>query len=178
MTALDAALAFKQVHNVAVHVGEDLNFDVPGRSDEAFDEYGPVSEGIHRLGYRPFEAVFQFGIFTDDAHAFTTATSTGFDEQGVADAFSHLACLFRRVYRVVCARNQRHVKRLDGFFRGQFGPHGFNRMGARADETDVRLFHSRSEGGIFGEETVTGVDGVGSGAAGGVDDFLGHQVTF
>ena len=77
VTALDAALAFKQVHNVAVHVGEDLNFDVPGRSDEAFDEYGPVAEGIHRFGYRPFEAVFQLGIFTNDAHAFTTATSTG-----------------------------------------------------------------------------------------------------
>ena len=48
-------------------------------------------------GYRPFEAVFQFGIFTNDAHAFTTATSTGLDEQGVADAVGHLACLFRCV---------------------------------------------------------------------------------
>ena len=51
-------------------------------------------------------------------------------------------------------------------------------MGARADETDARRFHNRSKGGIFGEETVTGVDGIGACAAGGVDDFVGYQVTF
>ena len=44
MTALHRAIAFEQVHAVAVAVGEDLDLDVPRPRDVAFDEDMVVAE--------------------------------------------------------------------------------------------------------------------------------------
>ncbi len=49
MAALQAALAFAEVDDGAVGVGEDLHLDVPGPVDEPFEEQGVVAEGRGRL---------------------------------------------------------------------------------------------------------------------------------
>ncbi|MNG03898.1 hypothetical protein D3C84_869980 [compost metagenome] len=46
----------------------------------------------------------------------------------------------------------------------------------RADEGDGGRFAGAGEIGVFGEETVAGVNGVGAGSASGVDDGIDRQV--
>ena len=48
--------------------------------------------------------------------------------------------------------------------------------GARADEGDTGGFAGFDEGGVFGEETVAGVDGLGAGRFRGGEDFVGVEV--
>jgi hypothetical protein len=49
MPSLQRALAFAEVHDVAVGVGDHLHFDVPWRRDVALEKQGVVTEGRHRL---------------------------------------------------------------------------------------------------------------------------------
>ena len=49
-------------------------------------------------------------------------------------------------------------------------------LGGRADELDACLGTRRRQVRVLGEEAVTGVDGVGSGALGGGDDFLDREI--
>lgn len=85
MAALDTAIALVEVDDVAVFVGDDLDLDVLGAADEAFEEDGIVAEG--GTGFAPgfFEFAFEFFGGVDDAHASATATEGGLDDEGEAD---------------------------------------------------------------------------------------------
>jgi len=53
--------------------------------------------------------------------------------------------------------------------------HGF---GGGTDEDKIGVFAGAGEGGIFGTETVAGMNGVAAGAAGGVDQLVDAEVAF
>ena len=49
VAALDGAVALPQVHDVALAVTDDLDFNVTGTVDKALDEDGAVAEGSEGL---------------------------------------------------------------------------------------------------------------------------------
>ncbi|BAS08059.1 calcium ion binding protein [Arthrobacter sp. Hiyo4] len=53
---------------------------------------------------------------------------------------------------------------------------GRNGLGGRADPGDAGRDDLGGELGVFGEEAVTGVDAVGAGLAGNINDLVHHQV--
>jgi len=50
--------------------------------------------------------------------------------------------------------------------------------GGGTDEDKMVVFAGAGEGGIFGTETVTGMNGVAAGAAGNVDQLVDAQIAF
>jgi hypothetical protein len=51
VAALQAALAFAQLNNVALRIGQDLHFDVAGSFEQFFHDEGAIAEG--GLGLSP-----------------------------------------------------------------------------------------------------------------------------
>src|SRR5699024_11606042 len=83
--ALQRALAFAQVDDVAVRVGEDLHLDVPGGVHEALEEQGVVAEGAGGLPSRRLECGPQVRRGPDAPHALAAGPGGRPDPPGVAD---------------------------------------------------------------------------------------------
>ena len=86
VAALDGAVAFEEVDDVAKGVGEDLDFDVAGAGEVALDEDLVVAKGCAGFALGGGEGFGEAGGGGDGAHAFAAAAGAGLDEDGVADA--------------------------------------------------------------------------------------------
>ena len=60
MTSLYGAISLIQVHNVAVLITKDLNFDMSRSFNELLQEQCPVTERRCRLGARSLKRILQF----------------------------------------------------------------------------------------------------------------------
>ena len=79
MPSLQAAVALPEVHDVAVVVGQDLDFDVAGVFDVLFEVDSAVLEGGLGLGSRGLNAGFEGDLVHGDAHAAAAAAGSGLD---------------------------------------------------------------------------------------------------
>ena len=160
MASLDGAIAFVEVQDLAVLVGEDLDFDVAGAADIAFDEDGVVAEGGGGFGVGFGEAGGEFFGGLDDAHATSSATEGCFDDDGEADFLGGGDGFGWILDGFFGARHDGDV----GFFGetagGGFVAEHLEKVGAGSDEGDVILFAGAREGGVFAEESVAWVNGV------------------
>ena len=176
MATLDGALAFAEVHDPPGVVAEDLHLDVTGRRDVALGVDGAVAERRRRFSGGAGHGVGQRIGGGDDAHASSAAAGRCLDEQGVADLGR------RRLDRGLVEpgqlrrREQGHAGVGHPPFRLQLGAHRFDRFGARPDERELGRRHRSGERCALGQEPVAGVDGVGAGPPGGVDDRVDPEV--
>ncbi len=137
IAALDRAIALEQVQDIAVMIGQDLDFYVAGAPDVALQKDGIVSE--RRAGFlaRFLHACFKFlGLF-DDAHASAAAAERRFDDQGVADFCAQSLGFGEIGHGIGGARDHR-----DSSFHRQVASRGlvpqeFQEIGAGADEGDA-----------------------------------------
>src|SRR5690606_8651238 len=84
VTALQRAVPFPQRHDPALPVAEDLNLDVPGAADVAFQEYASVAEVAFAQPRNTREAGAYSSFIFADAHADTATTSSGLEDHGKA----------------------------------------------------------------------------------------------
>src|ERR1035438_9493152 len=177
MAALDGALAFAEVDHVAVMVAEDLDFDVAGALDEALDiDLGGVESPLGFTG-GVAEGGFEVALSVDAAHAFAAATGHGFEQDGEAVGGGEVAQGVEGD-GVVGARDDGCAGGDSGAAGGGLGAHGADGGGGWPDEGDAGGFAGGGEIGVFAEESVAGVDGVGVMAAGGVEDAVDAEGAF
>ena len=90
MPALGGAIAFPQVHHVAVMVGQDLNFDVARTFDQFLQVDAGIAEGGFGFGLRLGEGRLQRQVVGGDSHAFAAAAGGRFDQHRKADFMGDL----------------------------------------------------------------------------------------
>ena len=83
---LDRAVALAEVDHGAVAVGEDLDLDVPGIGEVAFEIDGRVAEELLALPRGPFECGFELNGRKGDPEALAAAAAGRLDGHRVADA--------------------------------------------------------------------------------------------
>mmetsp|Transcript_20450 Transcript_20450/g.48691 ORF Transcript_20450/g.48691 Transcript_20450/m.48691 type:complete len:295 (+) Transcript_20450:1044-1928(+) len=83
---LDAAVALKQVHRVAVAVGEDLDFDMAGGHDEALQQHPVVPKCRGRLALGGSERLLEFPGGARELHALPASAHHGLHKQREPDA--------------------------------------------------------------------------------------------
>ena len=173
--ALQRAVALEEVHDVALPVGEDLHLDVARVGDGLLDEDGRVAERAVGLSHRCLDGVSKLVRIIHAAHAAAAAARDGLDEDGEVERRgvpAHLVDVARRgdvgEHRHARCPGSRHRTRL---VAGQ--PEDVR---ARADERDpgghARLRQCR----VLRQEAVAGVDRLGTGMHGGLDDGLRVEV--
>ena len=82
VAALDRALALAEVDHVAVMVAEDLDFDVAGALDQAFDVDFGAAEGALGFAGGVAEGGFEVVLPLHPAHAFAAAAATALSMTG------------------------------------------------------------------------------------------------
>ena len=168
MAALDGALALGQVHHAAGRVGQELDLDVARGLEPAFEEDLVVAERAPGLAAGRLDGLGQVGRVADHPHADPAAAVGRLDHQGEADPLAGVAG--RAGHRL--AGEHRHP----GGGRDPLGlelvAEGGQHLGGRPDEGQAALAAAVGELGALGQEPVAGVDGVGAGALGRVQDGL------
>ena len=142
-------LAFSEMDDVSVLVGEDLEFDVARVFDVFLDEYFAVPECLFGLAAGEYEFLAEGNIVAGDTKAFATATGNCFDHHWIA----YLVCnLDRFVFGFDCAvaaAANGHSYLFDGFLGDRLVTHHANRFSGGADELDVAARALLSEVGVF-----------------------------
>src|SRR5436190_8934078 len=159
MPPLDRALALTEREDLAARVGENLDLDVPGGPDDLLDVEGRIAErGLGFRGCRP-ERAFELRVVLDDPHPLAAAAGRGLEQDGVAEL------LGKRMRTVdlngVCAAgDDGHVGARHLRLRLHLVADSRHHLGAGADEDEVVVLARGDEGGVLGEEPVTGMDRV------------------
>jgi len=178
VAALDRAVALPEVDDVAVMVGDDLDFDVLGAADVALEENVGAAEGAAGFALAFFELGHELIGLVDDAHAAATAAEAGFDDQGKSDVLGGGADFGGVGEGFVGAGDGGDVGFVGEALGGGFVAEGFEEFWGGADEDNVVVDAGLGEVGVFGEEAVAGVDGVDAAGLGDVDKALDVEVAF
>jgi hypothetical protein len=176
VSALQRAVALKQVNGVAGRIGENLNFNVAGAHDGLLDEHSVVTKGTRGLPHRRFEGRTEVVSLLHPAHATPTPTSNRLREDRVTN---------------LVGEGDEGIDIGGRLARGQYGNPGlpsrvlrgdlvsgkFQRGDGRSDEGQTVFGGLSREFGVFTEETVARVNSVGPGVEGDANDFVDVEVS-
>ena len=176
VAALHGAVALVQMQDVAVLVGEDLDFDVLRPADESLQKHCAVAERALGLGLRLIEQFFEVLGFADDAHAASATAEGRLDDQREADLFRHGDRFLAIADGFLRAFEDRHIELAGDAAGGGFVPHAVEDFRIRSDEDDASLRTGLGELWILTEKAVAGVDGVHAFFLGQGDDALDVEV--
>ena len=176
MSPLDRTLALAEVHGPFV-VGEHLNLDVAGGTQEALREHASVTEGALRFALRLPERSGHLLRVGDDVHALSAPSRRRLQEDGESDLSSREDGLARGSERVAA--------RYDGDSGSHHtrpGPrlvaHDFDRLGGRSDMDESRGPDGASETGVLGQKTVPRMDRARPRCLRGREELVDRQVAF
>ena len=176
VATLDGAIAFAQMDDVPVGVGDDLKLDVVRVDDEFLDVNVGVSEGFIGFHASGVETLDERDFVVRHAHAASTAAGDGFDHDGETDAFDDGAGFVFGGHDAVAAGRNRDAGLNGVGAGGGFVAHGADGGRLGADEFDVAALANLREVGVFREETVARMDGIDVGDLGRADDAVDLQV--
>ncbi len=174
--ALQRAVAGACDDDVAVLVGDDLRFDVAGLVEVPLDEAFPAPERGDRFAGGRVEQLGDLLAGAGDFHAASAATERGFDRDRQTVLVGEGEDLVGVLHRFGGARHGRGFRAGGDVAGGDLVTEVADRLRRRPDPDQPGIDHGLGEVGVLGEEPVAGVDGVGTGLGGGVEDLVDHQI--
>ncbi len=172
MASLDGAFALAEMDQVAVLVAEDLNFNVARAVDPFFEIDFTGTEGALRFTRSGTHGGGEIGFAFYEAHAFAAAAGRGFEKDGVADLGGELGKIGLR------SRDDGGSGSGSELASGGFRPHLFNGLPGGPDEFYAGFGTGAGKFGVFAEKAVAGMNGVGAGEAGGIEDPMVREIAF
>ena len=163
VSALDGAVAHSRRPDIAVVVGDDLDLDMAGIGDKAFEEHHRVAERALGFALRALECDFEFVGGEHLADTAAAATTTGLDDQRVADGLCVAAGVLAGLDGAAAPRCERNAHLLGQQFGFDLVAQGAHRGGRRPDERELQALAELGEGDVFGDETPTHPHRVGLG---------------
>ncbi len=132
MPALDRAVAFVKVNEVAVPVAQELHLDVLGLADELLDEDVGHAEGGPGLAPRLVERGVERVGRLDDPHAAAAAAHRRLDDHRIAERLGHRLGLLARHDRRVAAGEDRDARLARQLPRGHLVAQQVEQLGRAA----------------------------------------------
>ena len=156
MAALHGAVAFAQVHHIAVIVGQHLKLDVPRLLEKLLHVDLIIAERRQRLGLRHANGVEQRRVGMHHPHAAAAAAARSLDDHRVADVLGDAEILVRVLaQRPVRSRHAGNAGRLHQLDGGNLVAHEADRFRPRAHENEAALLDPLGEIGVFRQKAVT-----------------------
>ena len=176
MPSLDGTFPLAKPDDIPVLVGQHLHLNVARIDDRLFDVDFAVAERTLRLAPGGFEAGTKFSPGVYEAHAFATAASRRFQHHGITDALGNFFGFFGRSQATRGPGNEGHA----GFFHlltgAGFRAHHFHGVRSRANKFHARIGARLGELRVFREETIAGMNGLGAGAFGHIEDLVDPKI--
>ncbi len=177
VTALDRAVPLAEVNGVAVGVGQHLHLHVPRVLQVPLDVDRRVGEV--GLALAPRGVVRSLGLVgaSDDLEALAPASRGRLDHERPPELRPEAQNLLGRGDRCDRSRNDGDAGPLDALARGRLRAHQLDRFRRRADPDEPGPGDCTGKWGVLGEKPVSGVNGLGAGPLGDLDDPLLLEVT-
>ena len=174
--ALHRAIAFPQVDDVAVRVGDELHLDVPRVLDVLLHVHAGVLERLLGFLSRLLQAADEFRFLASDSHPLAAAAGRGLDENRIADFLGGLERGLVVGDESLAAGDGRDF----GFHRGRASRHFIaeprHRLVAGADEHDLALLADLGEVRVLGEKPVARMNRLSAADLARADDPLDLQI--
>ena len=162
VAALHRAVALPEVINVTVSVAQDLHLDVAGADDHFLKVTLAVAKGGFGLAAAFHDFFWELFFIENGAHATTAAAPACFEHQGEADLFGLCNDGGHIIAQNFCSRDDG-----DACLNGDAAGAGFVAQSAHgggfgADECDACCVAGVNEIGVFREQAIAWVNGVGA----------------
>ncbi len=180
MAPLNRALALDERNDVSVLIREQLHFDVTWPLETTLEVNRRVAKRTSCFGPGASNRAGQLGLQGHDPHALSTTSGHRLHHQRIADRPRNPDQLPVRNVAGKCLFGSGHNRRASsdrGLAGGGLAAHQRNRLRSRPDERQAGLAAGRGEILVLRQEAVPGMDGVGAGRAGSVDDAVDAEVT-
>src|SRR5437899_1423457 len=135
MAPLNGAVSFEEMHQVAVMVAKDLDFDMARTFNVLFDQQCAIAEGALRLSSGGAEGIRKLRGASDDAHTSSASPRRSLDQP-------RESCLGKIVFRQ-CG-DYGHASFFRNPPRARLGTHGSDNTRGWSDQDYARIFASRS----------------------------------
>jgi hypothetical protein len=163
---------------VTVRVAEDLNFNVPWPVHVLFEIKARVAERVQRFRSGIAPRAGHLRIRRDQAHAFPASARHRFEQDRKAKLSRDLPRVTQIFDWILGSGNHGYASAGGKLAGGGFRSQALHRFRRRADEGDVVCGARAREFGIFGEESISGMQRVTTGAARGFHHVVDAQITF
>ena len=174
---LHRAVALAEPDRILVLIGQHLDFYVAGVLQEFLHVDLRVAKSGARLGLGGLHRMDECGLGVHHPHAATAAAAGGLDDDRVTNrprsALDHHRVVGQGAFR---AWHARHARLDHGLLGRDLVAHDADGLGGRADELEAAFFNPLGKVGVFAQETIPGVDGLGIGDFGGRNDGRHVQV--
>src|SRR5580704_11238212 len=170
--ALNRAIAFEQMDEMAMSVAEHLHFDMARTRDQFFYEEPAVAKGGLRLATGADDGVLQPGFVDDRPHAFAAAARRGLDHDRKAKEPRFGNKAHDLLVVALIARNDRDASQDGEPLCLDFRPHRLNRLEMRPDPDEARRGARARQVRLFRQEAVARMDRLGACRPRGFDDVL------
>ena len=178
MTALQSAVAFKQMHHMARAVARNLHLDVSRGRQEAFQQHALGPECGLRLTQGPFDVLHQC-VLSFDQTLTAPATATNSLEKHREAHLAHCGGNFGGVgFGTARARDHRNACRNRRVFGAGLVTETIQRFGRWADKDHPGGFDSIGKIRILGQKAIAGMDRIGTHLARGVKHSVDPEVAF
>src|SRR5882757_7265153 len=178
MAALDGTFALAQMNDFAVLIAQNLKFNVSRIFNEALGVNVGRAKGLLRLAARRFVRGQKFFLLAHHAHAATAAAGNRLHNQREAYFRGFFGQLFFALDRAIAPWNRWQTRAFHFTARAILFAHHFNYFRSRANKRNFRGFADFGEICVFGEKSVTRVNGVNIGDLGSADYVRDIQITF
>ena len=176
MPPLHGAVAFEEMHEVAVQVAQQLHLDVPSPLDELLDEHRRGAEGRLAFALRTFERDGEFVLAADHPHAAAAAAVRRLEDHRPAEFLGNLQGVGVADNGLGAAGEDRHARLMGEVAGGGLVAERLQQLHPRADERDAGLGAGGRKLGVLREEAVAGVDAVHAVGLGQGDDAVDVEV--
>ncbi len=176
MPPLDRALTLPEVHDRAMVVAKHLDLDVPRVLEILLDIHVRDAERRFRLALCRLDRVAQLLRVPHDAHAAAASARRRLHDDREAAPGGKLQRRFFVLDRTVGAGQQRQACLLHGTARAGLVAHQTNHLGIGSDEANMAGLADLREVRRFGEEAITGMNGVGPRDFRGADNRRNVQI--
>src|SRR5690554_4525254 len=179
VTALEGTVTVAQMNTVAVHVGQNLNFNVAWRFKELFQINRGVAKGILSFGLCYLHGLEQGSLGVNYLHTATTAAGSGLDHHRISDFACHLQSALVVVgQRAVRARHGRNTSTNHCVYGRHLVAHQADGFCSGADKAETAFLDLLGKVRVFCEKAVTRVYAYGIGYFSSTDNGWNVEVTF
>ena len=174
--ALNRALPFEEVDDVARRVREDLELDVPRSIQAPLEVHRAIGEGSLGLAPSLLTASSRSARSVDDAHPLPAASGGGLDEDGIAESSAASESSSRSDDGESMPGITGTPASRTSFRASVLSPSSREHLGWRADECRPASASAAGKRRVLGEEAIARMHGLGPCVLGSGDDRLHVEV--
>ena len=162
MISLDGAVTLSQMDHISKLICHDLKLDMSWMTHKMFHIHRGIAKSHLRFFLCSTETFFKICQSVSNSHSFAAASESSLDDDRIPDRFCFFHSLFYCVDWIFTAGNDRNTCICHRVFCRLFISKTCDHTGWRSDKSNITLLTKLCKTTVFGKETKSRMDCIGS----------------